>query len=148
MLTCLIILPTGIYQYTKKIKPKIQPTELYSVCSRLVYVVTLLWSNISSQKFATYSKLAILTVPSIPLEVLNTSYLTDSYIVYTLKIESVPEIAIFGLKMMVKSGLEKIFWNSSMRKPFSSNSFCFIERRKMTNSVIKITIFPHGGISK
>ena len=86
-----------------------QPTELYSVFCRLVYVVTLLWSNISSQKFATYSKLAILTVPSIPLEVLNTSYLTDSYIVYTLKIESVPEIAIFGLKMMVKSGLEKIF---------------------------------------
>ena len=86
-----------------------QPTELYSVCSRLVYVVSLLWSNISSQKFATYSKLAIWTVPSIPLEVLNTSYSNDSYIVFTLKMESVPEITIFGLKMMVKSGLEKIF---------------------------------------
>ena len=112
MLTCLIILPTGIYQYTKKrSSPKCSQLNCihYSVCSRLVYVVSLLWSNISSQKFATYSKLAIWTVPSIPLEVLNTSYSNDSYIVFTLKMESVPKITIFGLKMMVKSGLEKIF---------------------------------------
>ena len=40
---------------------------------------------------------------------LNTSYLTDSYIIFTLKIESVSKITIFSLKMMVKSGLEKIF---------------------------------------
>ena len=39
----------------------------------------------------------------------NTSYLTDSYIIFTLKMESVSKITIFGLKMMVKSGLEKIF---------------------------------------
>ena len=42
-------------------------------------------------------------------QVLNTSYLTDSYIVFTLKMESVSVITIFGLNMMVKSGLEKIF---------------------------------------
>ena len=41
--------------------------------------------------------------------VFNTSYLTDSYIVFTLKMESVSKNTIFGLKMMVKSGLEKIF---------------------------------------
>ena len=40
---------------------------------------------------------------------LNTSYLTDSYIVFTLKMESESKNTIFGLKMMVKSGLEKIF---------------------------------------
>ena len=40
---------------------------------------------------------------------LNTSYLTDSYIVFTLKMESVSKNTIFGLKMIVKSGLEKIF---------------------------------------
>ena len=40
---------------------------------------------------------------------INTSYLTDSYIVFTLKMESVSKNTIFGLKMMVKSGLEKIF---------------------------------------
>ena len=39
--------------------------------------------------------------------VFNTSYLIDSYIVFTLEIESVYKITIFGLKMMVKSGLEK-----------------------------------------
>jgi len=41
--------------------------------------------------------------------VINTSYSTGSYIVFTLKMESVSKITIFGLKMMVKSGLEKIF---------------------------------------
>ena len=41
--------------------------------------------------------------------VLNMSYLTESYIVFTLKMESVSKNTIFGLKMMVKSGLEKIF---------------------------------------
>ena len=32
---------------------------------------------------------------------LNTSSLTDSYIVFTLKMESVSKNTIFGLKMMV-----------------------------------------------
>ena len=41
---------------------------------------------------------------------LNTSYLTDSDIMFTLKMESQPKNTIFGLKMMVKSGLEKIFF--------------------------------------
>ena len=34
--------------------------------------------------------------------VLNTSYLTDSYIAFTLKMESVPKITIFVLKMIMK----------------------------------------------
>ena len=37
------------------------------------------------------------------------SYLTESYIVFTLKMKSVSENTFFVLKMMVKSGLEKIF---------------------------------------
>ena len=41
--------------------------------------------------------------------VLNTLYLTNSYIIFILKMESVNKITIFGLKMMVESGLEKIF---------------------------------------
>ena len=44
--------------------------------------------------------------------VLNISYLTDSYIVFTLKMESVSKNTIFGLEMMVKSGLEKIILKS------------------------------------
>ena len=39
----------------------------------------------------------------------NMSYLIDSYILFTLKMESVSKNTIFGLKMMVKSGLEKYF---------------------------------------
>ena len=35
--------------------------------------------------------------------------LTDSYIGFTLKMESISKNTIFGLKMMVKSGLEKTF---------------------------------------
>ena len=61
---------------------------------------------------------------------------------------------IFGLKMMVKSGLKNYFWNSSMRKPFSCfscNSFYFIGRwpflqnYKFSN---KMTLFAHGGVPK
>ena len=46
------------------------------------------------------------------LPLLNKSYLTDSYIGFTLKMESVSKNTIFGLKMMVKSGLEKIILKS------------------------------------
>ena len=76
---------------------------------------------------------------------LNTSYLTDSYIIFTLKMESESKITIFGLKMMVKSGLKTYFWNSSMQETTFPH---FIKVPKITNSVVKITIFPHGGISK
>ena len=46
---------------------------------------------------------------SFPLTLFITSYFTDAYIVFTLKMESVPKITIFDLKMMVKSGLKKYF---------------------------------------
>ena len=46
------------------------------------------------------------------LAFINTSYLTDSYNVFTLKMESVIKNTIFGLKMMVKSGLEKFILKS------------------------------------
>ena len=46
------------------------------------------------------------------LSALNTSYLTDLYIVFTLKMESVPKNTIFGLKMMLKSGVEKFILKS------------------------------------
>ena len=74
--------------------------------------------------------------------------MTDSYIVFTLKMESLSRITIFGLKMMVKSGLEIFYWNSSMRKSFSYNSFYLLLLRKITNSATKITIFLHGRKSK
>ena len=75
----------------------------------------------------------------------NTSYLNDSYIVFTLKMESVSKNTIFVLKMMVKSGLEKIF----LKFLHAGDYFTyFIKVPKITKSVIKITIFPHGGISK
>ena len=44
--------------------------------------------------------------------------------------------------------VKKNFWNSSMRKPFSCNSFYLLVLRKITNSVTKTTIFPHGGKSE
>ena len=43
------------------------------------------------------------------IKVLPDNFLTDSYIGFTLKMESVSKNTIFGLKMMVESGLEKIF---------------------------------------
>ena len=35
-----------------------------------------------------------------------------------------------------------------MREPFSFNSFYLLVLRKITNSVTKTTIFPHGGKSE
>jgi hypothetical protein len=43
---------------------------------------------------------------------LNTAYMTDSYIGFTLKMESVTKNTIVGLKMIVKSGLEKFILKS------------------------------------
>ena len=59
-------------------------------------------------KFSPYSKFEF----SFPLTLFNTSYFTDSYIVFTLKMESQPKNILFGLKMMVKSSLEKFILNS------------------------------------
>ena len=42
----------------------------------------------------------------------NPSYLTDSYIGFTLRMESVTKNTVFGLKMMVKTGLEKFILKS------------------------------------
>ena len=42
----------------------------------------------------------------------NKSYLTHSYIVFTLRMESVSKNTIFGLEMMVKNGLEKFILKS------------------------------------
>ena len=65
-------------------------------------------------------------------QILNTQYMRNPDMVYVLKMEYVSKINIFGLKMMVKSGLEKIFLKFL---PY------FINVPKITNSVIKITIF-------
>ena len=43
---------------------------------------------------------------------INKSYLTDLYIGFTLKMETISKNTIFGLKMMVKSGLEKFILKS------------------------------------
>ena len=40
------------------------------------------------------------------------SYLADSYIYFTLKMESVSKNIIFGLKVMVKNGVEKFILKS------------------------------------
>ena len=56
-----------------------------------------------------------------------------------------PENNIFVLKMMMKSGLEKIILKFLHAQ---HNCFYLIKKLKIANSVIKITLFAHGGISK
>ena len=58
----------------------------------------------------TSQKIWTLLLRSLQILCINTSYLTDSCIIFTLKMESVSKTTIFGLRMMVKSGLEKIFF--------------------------------------
>jgi hypothetical protein len=43
---------------------------------------------------------------------INMSYLMDSYIGFILEVESVSKNTILGLKIMVKSGLEKFIMKS------------------------------------
>ena len=75
---------------------------------------------------------------------LNTSYLIDSYIVFTLKMESQPKNIIFSLKMMMKSDLEK-----NILKFLHAGNYFFLFHKisKITNLVTKKNIFPHGGNS-
>ena len=63
------------------------------------------------------------------INVLNTQYMTNPTTVYPFKMEYGQKFSISGLKMMVKSGLEKHFQNSSMCKPFSIKWIYLIERR-------------------
>ena len=74
----------------------------------------------------------------------KTSYFTDSYNVFTLKMESVPKNAIFGLKMMVKSDLEKFTLKSlhAGRWSFLLLNLWFWTLLWIINSL------PHGGISE
>ena len=46
---------------------------------------------------------------SIWLDSFNTQYMRNPDMAYILKMEYVSKINIFGLKMMVKSGVEKIY---------------------------------------
>ena len=49
--------------------------------------------------------------------ILNTQYMTNSTQVSPVKMEYGWNFSISGLKMMMKSGLEKYSWSSSMRSP-------------------------------
>ena len=93
----------------------------------------------------------ILPQNQVEISDINTQYMRNPDMVYVLKMEYVSKINIFGLKMMVKSGLEKIFFkippcehhviliktpllyevNSFNRKKFSRPLFTIIFRPKI-----------------
>ena len=64
-------------------------------------------------------------------------------IVYVLKMEYVLRNNIFGLKMMVKSGLEKIFL-----KFLHAEHYFPLLHKSAQNHKFSNKIFLHGGISK
>ena len=72
---------------------------------------------------------------SVSCFLINPSYLTDSYIGFTLKMESVSQITIFGLKMMVNSGLEvrniSLLHEGISKNIFSRPLFTIIFRPKI-----------------
>ena len=73
------------------------------------------------------------------------SYLTDSYIVFTLKMESVSKNTIFGLKMRVKSGLEKNYF----KIPPCGKMVIFIAEFVIWDTYeVKKNSLAHEGISK
>ena len=67
--------------------------------------------------------------------------MTNSTLVYPVKMEYVYKINIFGLKMMVKSGLENSPWATHFLL-IHFTSFL----HKITNSLLKMNLFAHGGI--
>ena len=60
---------------------------------------------------------------------LSTQYMTNLTIVYPVKMEHGWNFNISGLNMMMKSGPEKCFWNSSMCKPFSIK-WIYLKKRR------------------
>ena len=85
-------------------------TTVYSVCT---YIFKVKFEQYKQVVFYTLwgikvTKMAILNKSYFFQELssdfrINTSYLTDSYIVFTLKMESESKNTIFGLKMIVKT---------------------------------------------
>ena len=71
-------------------------------------------------------------ISNIEMLAFNTQYMRNPDIICVLKMEHVSKVYTFGLKMMVKSGLEKIFLRETIF-PY------FIKVSKITNSVIKMT---------
>ena len=57
--------------------------------------------------------------------------------------EHVPKLNIFGLKMIVKSGIEKTILKFLQTQNYFS---CFIKLPKMTNSVTKMKFLAQGRI--
>ena len=81
---------------------KKSPISISFVNGHIIFAFAPRWEPFYDSVFCTFSHRA-------GNKALNTSYLTESYIAFTLKMESVTKNTIFGLKMMVKSGLEKLF---------------------------------------
>ena len=63
----------------------------------------------------------------------NTSYLTDSYIIFALKMESVSKNTIFGLKMIAKSDLEKNFQKFLHAGDYFSQLYKSVQNHKFSN---------------
>ena len=85
-----------------------------------IYTNQKISSKIFQEHILTYThilKYASMQSSSLFLHILNTQYLTNPIIVSPVKMEYWWNFSISGLKMMVKSCLERIFRNSSMRSP-------------------------------
>ena len=90
--------------------------------------------------YITYSEKATIFFAKSP-----TYYLTDPYIVFTLKMESQPKSIIFSLKMTMKSEWSR---KNYFEIPSYEKLFSLISGNSQNHKVIKITIFTHGGNSK
>ena len=72
--------------------------------------------------------------------------MTNSYSFFTLKTESVSKITIFGLKMMVKSGLEKIFFEIPPYANLFSDLLIRSDQNKSEDFVIRVISYFGGSV--
>ena len=71
---------------------------------------------------------------------INTQYMRNPDMVYVLKMEYVSKITIFSLKMMVKSGLEKIL----LKFLHVRDNFPLLHKSDQNHKFSNENIFLHG----
>ena len=130
---CQMTFPSTIHLKRMPKGPLLQTLRLQPQISKTISIIKSYFLKVGQNNFE--NKICTIS----PFKKTEKSLTRLTWLIHTLKMESVPKIKNFGLK----NDVEKHFWNFSMRKPFSCNSFYLIVMRKITTSVIKMIIFPH-----
>jgi hypothetical protein len=91
---------TYIFRWTA-VSKRIVAMSMSDLIKRFWQAIVFVWEMVWLLEFPNRITQFIHAWPWLSFDIFNTSYLTDSYFVFTFKMESVPKIKIFSLKIMV-----------------------------------------------